>query len=473
MEAAGKAGFAAVGLNPLHMLFARDRDRASPYHPSDRNYLDPIYLDLNALGDITGLPCALDAEEAAEARRLAEKDAVDYAGVWALKRQALARHFDAFEKVMRENPDAAPARDFAGFFAEGGERLRQFAYFESRADQDPAAIGLHSFMQWLCERQLAAAVACGKDAGLWLGLYRDLAVGAAPDGGETWAEAELYLQGSSVGAPPDPFAEGGQVWSLPPPNPLAMAQTGYAAFAALLRANMRHAGALRIDHVMGLVRLFVVPDGAPALQGAYLAYPLDDLLGQLALESQRAKCLVVGEDLGTVPYGLREKLDAANVLSYRVLWFEREGQDFAPPAFYPRKAVACASTHDLPTLSGWWDGVDIAEKADLGLITLAVAEQDRLNRREDKLRLLKALQRERLLGDADPDAPLGAELVAALHAFLKRTPSVLAMLQIDDLLGERTAVNLPGTDRERPNWRRKLAGDAAAALGAAGLAKRN
>ena len=317
-------------------------------------------------------------------------------------------------------------------------------------------------------------MARGLDAGLWLGLYRDLAVGAAPDGGEVSAEDDIYLQGCSVGAPPDPFAEGGQVWGLPPPNPLAMAQTGYAAFAALLRANMRHAGALRIDHVMGLVRLFIVPQGARALDGAYLSYPLDDLLGQLALESHRAQCLVVGEDLGTVPWGLREKLDAANVLSYRVLWFERNGEEFASASAYPRKAAACASTHDLPTLAGWWDGVDIAQKAELGLIAPAAAEEDRLRRREDKLRLMKALQNEHLgFAEADPDAPLGAELVAAVHAFIRKTPSVLAMLQIDDLLGERTAVNLPGTDRERPNWRRKLNGDAIAVLAEAGLAQRS
>jgi glycogen operon protein len=250
-----------------------------------------------------------------------------------------------------------------------------------------------------------------------------------------------------------------------------MARSGYASFAALLRANMRHAGALRIDHVMALARLFVVPEGAPALEGAYLAYPLDDLLGQLALESQRAHCLVVGEDLGTVPEGLREKLDAANVLSYRVLWFERWGEAFAPASAYPCKAVACASTHDLPTLAGWWSGADIAEKAALGLIANAAAEQDL--RRADKQRLLKALEAEHLApANVGLDAPLDPALAKAIHAFIGKTPSALAMLQIDDLLGERNAVNLPGTDRERPNWRRRLARDATEALDEMGLGPR-
>ncbi len=454
----------------MHALFARDRDRASPYHPSDRNFLDPIYLDLSALEAITGLPCGLDAKAAARAKTLSEKSAVDYPAVWALKRQALTGHFRAFEQAARKNPGFAPAQDFEAFVAAGGAHLQIFARFETRGD-DADEIRLVCFLQWLCERQLAQAAARGREAGLWLGFYRDLAVGAAPDGGEIAAEPELFLQGASVGAPPDPFAEGGQVWGLPPPNPLAMARSGYAAFSALLRANMRHAGALRIDHVMALARLFVVPEGAPALAGAYLAYPLDDLLGQLALESQRAKCLVVGEDLGTVPEGLREKLAAANVLSYRVLWFERWGEEFAPASAYPRKAVACASTHDLPTLAGWWSGADIAEKAALGLIADAAAEKDR--RRADKQRRVKALAAENLApAGAGLDAPLDGALATAIHAFIKKTPAALAMMQIDDLLGERNAVNLPGTDRERPNWRRRLARDATEALGEMDLAQR-
>jgi glycogen operon protein len=250
-----------------------------------------------------------------------------------------------------------------------------------------------------------------------------------------------------------------------------MARSGYSAFSALLRANMRNAGALRIDHVMALARLFVVPEGAPALAGAYLSYPLDDLLGQLAFESQRAHCLVVGEDLGTVPDGLREKLGAANVLSYRVLWFERWGEAFAPASAYPHKAVACASTHDLPTLAGWWSGADIAEKATLGLIGNVAAEEDR--RRADKLRLLKALEAENLApAHVGLDAPLDPALAKAIHAFIKKTPSALAIMQIDDLLGEQNAVNLPGTDRERPNWRRRLARDATEALREGDLAQR-
>jgi glycogen operon protein len=221
---------------------------------------------------------------------------------------------------------------------------------------------------------------------------------------------------------------------------------------------MRHAGAVRIDHVMALTRLFVVPDGAPALEGAYLAFPLDHLLGELALESHRAQCLVIGEDLGTVPSGFREAMAAAHIASYRVLFFERWGDNFAPPSAYPALALACASTHDLPTLIGWRRALDIMEKEALGLMAPDAAASERRRRRDDLARLFKALAEERILPEAaDPDTLPDVDFVAAVHAYIARTPSALALFQIDDLLGETIGVNLPGTDRERPNWRRRLA----------------
>ncbi len=452
-ERAGAAGYATVGINPLHTLFARDRERASPYYPSDRNFLDPITLDLETLGEITGLPCDLTPEERAAARELAEKPDVDYPAVWALKAQKIAAHFSAFEQAARKTPALPAAREFENFIAEGGERLQAFASFEILSRGRNISQRAILFEQFLCDRQFARAAARGRAAGLSLGFYRDLAVGAAPDGGEVAAERGLFLPGVSVGAPPDPIAETGQNWGLPPPDPLAMARDGYKTFATLLRANMRHAGALRIDHVMALQRLFVVPNGAPATQGAYLSYPLDDLVGVLALESFRARCLVVGEDLGTVPAGFREKMAPANVLSYRVLWFERSGDDFAPPEAYPQKAVACASTHDLPTLAGWRLGADIDEKAALGLMTPEAAEKERARRAADIARLLKALAAQ---GLAPTNPASDEDFAAAIHAYVAKTPSALAMIQVDDLLSEKIAVNLPGTDRERRNWRRKL-----------------
>ena len=256
----------------------------------------------------------------------------------------------------------------------------------------------HIWLQWLADRQLAAAA---EGAGLAIGLYRDLAVGTAPDGAEAWAGARQLAAGVSVGAPPDPFSAQGQIWHLPPFDPWRLRADGYRGLAGVLGANMRHAGALRIDHAMGLARLFWVPDGASGADGAYVAYPRDDLLGELALESQRARCLIVGEDLGTVPEGFREALAAAEVFSYRVLWFEREGMGFRPPARYPAQAVACVSTHDLPTLAGWRAGADITERAALGQIDAAAA---RTQRTAEIAALTQAI-------GAPPDAP-------AVHGFL-------------------------------------------------------
>ncbi len=464
--AAAGQGAAMVGLNPLHARFPEAPDRASPYHPSDREFLDPIYIDVAALPGATEGPFA----------GLVAQDTVDYPGVWAAKRGILEAAFAA---------GGADDPSFEEFLAAGGETLRRFAIFAAIAEEErsthwrkwpealrhPRAAGVAgfaaahasrvrfaAFQQFVADRQLAAA---GR-SGLALGLYRDLAVGAAADGAEAWRRQDMLLAGVSIGAPPDPFSTAGQVWSLPPPDPLAMAREGYAGFAALLAANMRHAGALRIDHAMGLQRLFLVPDGAAARDGAYLAYPLAELLGQLALESTRAGCLVVGEDLGTVPAGLPEALAEANVLSYRVLWFERDGAAFRPPARWPALAAACVSTHDLPTLAGWWGADDIAERSALGLLDAAAAAQALAERARDKAALLTLLGEEGLLERTeDAGAPISPALARAVHALIAVSPALLALVQADDLAGERLAVNLPGTDRERANWRRRLRGDIA------------
>jgi len=485
-EVAADLGAATIGLNPMHALFSCDRSRASPYHPSDRRFLDSIYIDVTALDRIAdGL--RPDATLSANAERIAALVAashVDYAKVWEVKRRALEESHVAFNLLRKQHPEAPAAHDFAAFIERGGISLQRFAAFEliselrggefwarwpaelaqccdtavhTLARQHATRLDFHLFLQWLCERQFAEAATRAESRGMFLRFYRDLAVGAAPDGAEAWMNADQLLHGVSIGAPPDPFAENGQVWNLPPPNPLAWSRTGYAAFRELIAANMRHAGALRIDHAMGLTRLFVIPNGARASDGAYLSYPFDDLLGELALESVRARCLVVGEALGTVPAGFRDKMATADVLSYRVLWFERDDGGFAAPSSYDQKAVACVSTHDLPTLRGWWEGEDICEKETLGLLSAAQAAAARTQRTNDKRAILKILRAEDLLANrADPDGRLDEFLGAAIHSFIGRSSSLLAMAQIDDLANVLTAVNLPGTDRERPNWRRKL-----------------
>jgi glycogen operon protein len=471
-----RAGASLLAINPLHALFPQDRSRASPYYPSDRRFLDWSYVDLR---DLMGA----SADEG-EAQALSALDIVDYPAVHALKQRALGSAFARFDAIARERPDAAPVVDFDRFVADGGEALLRFAIFEAIGetqggarwrdwpaelrDARPEALAAfaaenaprlryHQFLQWVADRQFAQAAQTARADGLALGFCRDLAVGAAPDGAESWSKASRLLPNFSIGAPPDPFSRDGQNWGLPAPDPLMMTADGGADFAELARANMRHAGALRIDHVMGLARLFVVPQGEKACAGAYVSYPLDALLAQLSLESHRARCIVVGEDLGTLPWGFRERLEAANVLSYRVVWFERAGAGFIPPHHYPSKAMACVSTHDLPTLEGWWRGADIAEKEALGLLAPVAAMAERDARADDKRALLWALRDEGLIDNAHEDAAFDDRLAFALHAFAARAPSLLAMAQLDDLAGDSVAVNLPGTDRERPNWRRKLA----------------
>jgi glycogen debranching enzyme GlgX len=446
-------GAALLGLSPPHALSPIDRSRASPYHPSDRRFLDPIFVSVSALpgGDALG--------------GLAAGASVDHAAVWAAKRAVLRAAWEAGPRGDLPAPGSALAR-FCTYVAiaeqqghtdarrwPAGLRHGDDSGIADFAARHADAVGFAAFCQRLADDQLAEAGRAGA------GLYRDLAVGAAPAGAEIWSGDARFLPGFSVGAPPDPFSAEGQVWGLPPPDPRHALETGHAAFAGLIRANMRHAAALRVDHVLGLRRLFLVPDGAKGSEGAYLAYPFADMLGNLALESARARCLVVGEDLGTVPEGIGQALQAADVLSYRVLWFEKEGDRFKPPAQYPPRAAACVATHDLATLAGFWTGADLDEREALGLLADPPAE--RAARAADRAALCALLAAEGLLPDgagpdAAPDAAMDDALAAAIHALVARTPSALMLVQAEDLAGESIAVNLPGTDRERPNWRRRL-----------------
>ncbi|NUJ79999.1 glycogen debranching protein GlgX [Methylocystis sp. FS] len=480
-RAGAKAGAALIAINPLHALFAQDRTRVSPYYPSDRRFVDPLYIDVAELGRMLGAPIDFDEKTAVVLSAAAD---VDYPGVHALKMAALERAFAVFLELSRRQPNAAPAASFQRFIDQGGTALARFCQFEAisearngqswrmwpqelreardaavtaSASEHATRVQFHQFLQWLADAQFAHAAQDARAAGLSLGFCRDLAIGAAPDGAECWSRAASFVDGFSIGAPPDAFSREGQNWGLPPPNPIEMEKSGGADFAELLRVNMRHAGALRIDHVMGLARLFVIPDGEKPAAGAYVNYPFETLMGQLALESRRARCVVVGEDLGTAPWGFCERIARVDVLSYRVPWFERSGAGFAPPAFYPRKAMACVSTHDLPTLEGWWAAADIAEKQALGLIASDGAEAARAARSAEKDALLDALRAQSLIDGAHHASSVFDDALArALHAFIARTPALLAMSQLDDLAGETQAINLPGTDRERLNWRRRL-----------------
>jgi glycogen operon protein len=424
-----------AGLNPLHHLFPSDRSRASPYQPSDRHYIDPLYINIGKL--LGSLPLPNTARLAGESRTalasLERLPHVDYPAVWDAKARVL-------EAAFAEFPGSA---ELEGFMREGGEALQAHGRFEARRmgeRETPDRIAYRAFLQWVAEGQLAEAARHGN-------LYHDLALGCAFDGGEIDGHPAAFAQGVSIGAPPDPFSAAGQVWNLPPFSPIALAHEGMEPMRRVIAANMRHAAALRIDHVLGFARQFWVPRGAEGRDGTYVRFPLDALIAVTALESQRHKCLVVGEDLGTVPDGLRGKLAAADIFSYRVLWFERDGQGFKPPEAYPARALACLASHDLPTFSGWRAGRDIEISHAIGQI----AEEDisaRKAARGDEVRLLDSLA-----GAQNADEVTAS---AAVHRLVARTPSQIMLVQADDLGGEADPLNVPGTDREWPNWRRRV-----------------
>ena len=493
----GKLGVAAVGINPLHALFAAEPRHFSPYSPSSRVWLDYLYIDVTQVPGFVENVAVQNLAPAAAVRAARDAGLVDYAAVAALKRPVLEALYQNFRTHERAGPSALGAA-FRAFQREGGDALAGFATFEAlhehftgaggpfswhawpAAMRDPksAAVGefarahaerveFFQFLQWQADRQLgAAAAAAGRAGGLGIGLYRDLAVGVDPNGAEAWADQELVIPGMAIGAPPDLLNRAGQNWGLAPINPLALRRRGYAPLIAALRANMRHAGVIRIDHVMSLQRLYWIPSGALAHAGAYVNYPFRDLLRLVALESRRQRCAVIGEDLGTVPEGFRETMQQANVLSYRVFMFERRGDgSFIPPGDYPPLAAATAATHDLATLKGFWLGRDIAWRRRLALYPDAAAEASEAeDRHRSRYRLLEALAREGLLmperfgGFLSPDGKprYRPELGEAILAYLGRSRSRLALVQIEDVAGEAEQANLPGTTEAHPNWRRRL-----------------
>ncbi|WP_448206339.1 malto-oligosyltrehalose trehalohydrolase [Azospirillum sp. sgz302134] len=488
MAAARGAGI--VGLNPLHALFLDQPEQASPYSPASRLFLNPLYIDVMAVPELMACEEArarVASEDFTKAVQAADAaPLVDYAAVAALKLPILERLFAQFQ----EHSGADRWTAFSAYRVEMGEALERFCTFQALREhfaevgkpdwrrwpaefRDPASDAVRRFteehreridffvwLQWVADAQLKAATERTRERGMAVGFYRDLAVGADSAGAETWAAPHVVVSAAHVGAPPDLFNPAGQDWGLPPFHPHALREEGYARFIELVRANMRHSGALRIDHAMALQHVYWIPEGHPPSEGAYVAYPMDDLLGILALESQRNRCLVVGEDLGTVPEGFRERMEEAGVLSYRVVFFEWTADGgFVGPDDYPYMALATVGSHDLATLRGWWEGHDIELKEQKGLYPAeGEADRQRDRRRTERSRLLEALTAANLPLPASfgADSPYEDSLSHAVHAFLARTNSTIAIAQLDDLTAEREQVNLPGTVDQYPNWRRKL-----------------
>jgi 4-alpha-glucanotransferase len=495
--AAEDLGVAFVALNPLHAIHNRQPFNTSPYLPNSVFYRNPIYLDVERLEDFRVSRRAqalfLAPETQAEIAALRDAPLVEYERVHALKMRVLGLCFDTFRRRCR-----AGVRDrerFDQYCAREGQLLDRFATYcaldewihETHPDiwiwpdwppeyRDPdseatrrfaarrsSRILFHKYVQWQLDQQLAAGQQYAVEKGLSIGLYHDLALATDSCGSDLWGHRAFYVAGCRVGSPPDDFAPKGQDWGFPPPNPESHHEDGYRLFAESIRHSLRHGGALRIDHVMRFFRLFSIPDGMAAVDGTYVRTDHEDLVRILALESVRNKALIVGEDLGTVAPEIREVLERFRILSYRLLYFEREdGGDFRSPASYPRQALASSTTHDLATLAGFWLNRDIEARRGAGLLPTEEGYRAQLaGRAADKQRMLDAFFREGLLPAWHPrNAADLAELTGELHnaaiGFLARTPSMLLLVNQEDLTKETEQQNLPGSTWQYPNWRRKM-----------------
>lgn len=493
--AAHGAGF--IGLNPLHALAPADPDRCSPYSASSRHFLNVLYIALPLVPEFKDCVAIrermADASMAARLHGLRDRDLVDYSGVAALKMEMLALLYGDF-RDRHLALATERARNFCAFIASGGEPLQMHARFDAldwhfrstwgvrsgwlswpeefrdvngsavaRFAADHAAeVEFHAYLQWLAHEQLRGAQALARQLGMPIGLYGDYAVGANPAGSEIWSDQAGYRMDAQIGAPPDPLALKGQGWGIPPQDPTSMQARGLNGFVQLIQNNMRCYGALRLDHVMALFRQWWVAAGLSPTEGAYVHYPLEQLLTVLSLESARSTCLVVGEDLGVVPDEMRSAMPEYGLYHYKVLLFEKVDGRFRRPDEYVQRALATATTHDMPTLRSYWEGRDIELRRGLNLYPSAEIESDIIRERQrDRELLLGALQ-EQGLNPAQPSSPFEpftAELAQALHLYLARSTTLLVALQIEDLLGMSDPVNVPGTNREYPNWQRKVSAD--------------
>ncbi|HBO59597.1 MAG TPA: 4-alpha-glucanotransferase [Alphaproteobacteria bacterium] len=482
---AQRFGADILGINPINVAFMANVETASPYYSSSRLFLNPLYIDVTAVEGaqkskkLQALLADKDFQaklEKARASRL-----VDYALVGELKGKA-------FEALYAEFKGSA---DFDAFCEKGGKELDNAALYQVLAESfvlKKKGVGFKSwgkaydspdtaqakkfarehadriryfkYLFWLADAQFKAASEACKAANLGVGLYQDLAVGVAAESAETWGAQELFAVDLSIGSPPDMFNADGQRWGVAPMRPEVMKQEAYATYRRILSANMKRAGAVRIDHVMGLARLFCIPDG---VAGAYVLYPFADMVGIVALESHRNKCLVVGEDLGVVPSFFREALAEAGILSFRVCRYERtpDGR-YIPPASYPESALVAAGTHDMPTLTGWWTGGDIDAARKIGLMDEQKEQSARAERYGDRFALVEALSRVGLWFvesenfESQINGALPPKMIEKVYTYLAQAPCQVFLVQLEDVLHQAEQMNMPGTCDEYPNWRFKL-----------------
>ncbi|MFE4454133.1 4-alpha-glucanotransferase [Streptomyces sp. NPDC056796] len=476
-------GSGFVQINPLHAAVPGRPADPSPYRPSSRRFPDPVHLHIESVpeyGHVTepGRTALEDLRQQAAALREAVLDKgalIDRDAVQELKTQAL--------EIIHEVP-LTPGRRaaYCDFLAAQGQALEDHALWCALAEvhgprwrawpeglRDPRSpqsarartelmdrVDFHCRLAWLTDTQLATAQSAARESGMAVGIVHDLAVGVHPDGADTWAQQDAFAQGMSVGAPPDAFNAHGQDWGLPPWRPDALAASGYAPYRDLLRGLLAHAGALRIDHVMGLFRLWWVPEGRPPTEGAYVAQDAEAMLAVMVLEAHRAAAAVVGEDLGTVEPGVREALARRGVLGTSVLWFERDwagtGRPLAPGT-WREDCVATATTHDLPSTAARLTGDHVTLRHRLGLLTRSL-EQELAEDAAGTAEWLAFLARLRLLPEGEGDEEAA---VRAVHRFLRATPARMAGIWLPDTVGDRRPQNLPGTWDQYPNWRLPIA----------------
>ena len=515
LEATARAGGDFAGMNPLHALRNRGHE-ISPYSPVSRLFRNSIYLRVNEIPEFEHCTEARELFASAsvqqELGRLRSADHVDYEGVAALQDRLLRVLHHSFRARQAASPDDRRVAEYAAYVHEMGRSLEDFATFRALDEQIAGQQGhyswfrdwqngladarsrevalareslgdqldFHRWVQFELDCQLQRASRGAADAGMRTGLYQDLAIASSGGGSDAWAFAGTFAENVSIGAPPDPLATQGQDWGMPPLNPLKLRDRGYEYWRLLLRSSFRHAGALRIDHVLGLVRQFWIPHGMDGHEGAYVRFPSADMMGILALESSRAAAVVVGEDLGTVPPEIPGLLAEWGVLSSRVLYFERtEGGGYKSRHDYPREALTTANTHDLAPLAGFWRGRDLDIRESIGLLTGELAGEARVLRAADRELLLDRLVMDGCLDEstrgmleadgrtAPADTPVPRELIQAVHRFLRGTPSHMVGLSLDDLAFEQEPVNVPGVSQEDyPSWTRKLRLPLDAILGA-------
>lgn len=449
-------GMDALAISPVHALSSATPWRFSPYSPSSRTALNPAYAawDTRGVPDRAGADALIDWPAAVErglraARRaFAAEEASPRFVAFAAAARDLSR-YALFEAIAMEEIARGGSADWRCWPAElrdpDGAAAREFAASHA------AEVRFHLYLQYRACMGLKDAGRAARDAGMAIGLITDLAVGVDPGGADAWSRQAEMLRGASIGAPPDRLSREGQRWGLTAFSPRGLRRGGFAGFLAVLRTVLRDAGGVRIDHALGLTRLWVVPDHAPASEGVYLRYPFDALAGLIALESRRHRSIVLAEDLGTVPAGFSERLARRGMAGLNVLWFERDAEGFRPPAAWREGAAAMTSTHDTPTLAGWWRGRDIAWRSKLRLAGPSPEQRAR-----DRHLLWRAFLADGSASGCEPAAEDTDRIANAAASYLGRAASRLALLPLEDALGIMEQPNIPGTVEQHPNWRRRM-----------------